>query len=81
MLSMLEGICQLQLLVAAHPHPLGHQAVPLRNLPTKIHAIVSPPAAHTHTHRGQAVPMQGRRLPEGILTAIEPAIAFALSSN
>lgn len=51
MLAMLQGIRQFQLFVSAHPHPFGHQTVSLRDLSTKIHAIVSPPAAHTHPYR------------------------------
>lgn len=45
-LAVFEGVRQFQLLVPAHADSSGYQAVPLRDLSAKVHAVIAPPAAH-----------------------------------
>lgn len=48
--TVLQGVRQLVVSFATHPHSFGHQAVPLRDMPAQVHAAVAPTAAHTHPH-------------------------------
>lgn len=77
-LAVHQGVRQQLLPVAAHAHPPGHQTVPLRDLPTQVHAIVAPAAAHPHAHRRQAVQVPAHWLQQGLLSAEQPAVALAL---
>lgn len=81
MRPMYKGVCQLELPVAAHPDTPRHQAVPVRDLPTKVHPAIAPAAAHTDPHGRQTVQMSTPGLPEGVLPAVEPAVPLAVPSD
>lgn len=75
---MLQDVRQLVVPVAAHAHPPRHQALPLRDLPPQVHPALPPPAAHPHAHGRQALQVPLPQLQQGLLAALQPAVALAL---
>uniref|UniRef100_A0A8D8AHG1 (northern house mosquito) hypothetical protein n=1 Tax=Culex pipiens TaxID=7175 RepID=A0A8D8AHG1_CULPI len=78
---MYKGVRQLELPVAAHADTPRHQAVPVRDLPAQVHPAEPPAAAHTDAHGRQTVQVSPPGLPKGVLAAVEPAVALALSPD
>lgn len=81
MLTVLQGVRQFQLPVPAHPHPPGHQTLPLRDLSTEVYAALASPAAHQDAHRRQTLQVSPSRVPEGLLATLKPAITFSVPPN
>jgi len=58
-----------------------NQALPMWDLPTKVHATVSLATTYTNAHRGQAVQVSSSWMQQGLFAIVESSVSFPMSPN
>lgn len=78
MFTVLQGVRQQFVPVTTYTDPLGHQAVPLRDMSTQVHAAESSAAAHSHPHWRQTVQVPPSGLQQGLFAVEQSPVTLSL---